>query len=345
MTKQVEPLDFIESQKQEAEPLLHKHPVTPVHELDGDEKVLKQPSLQALENTGVVWPGVAYFTLVSGSLLVINKIAIEALPAPKFLLLCQLVFSALAVGAAGQVGAVKIGWATPQQLLHFLPVVIGFIGTVYSNFKVLQHSNVETFITFRSSTPVVLSFCDWAFLGRELPCLQSWVALAFLVVSTAGYAAFDSGFVADAYAWIGVWYCFFTFDCVWNKHLCNTVPMSNWARVFYSNLLSAPIMALWFSLSGEEQEEVAQSGWGAAVLGPLALSCIVGALMSHASYKLRSSMSAATAALVGIACKLLSVVLNTAVWDKHAGPTELAFLAMGMVAAAVYKQAPLRKPV
>ena len=60
-----------------------------------------------------------------------------------------------------------------------------------ANTKVLQHSNVETFVTFRSSTPVVLCLCDWAFLGRRLPCGRSWVALALLVASTAGYCYFD----------------------------------------------------------------------------------------------------------------------------------------------------------
>ena len=38
----------------------------------------------------------------------------------------------------------------------------------------LQYSNVETFITFRSSTPLVLSLCDYFFLGRAWPNTRSW---------------------------------------------------------------------------------------------------------------------------------------------------------------------------
>jgi solute carrier family 35 protein len=82
---------------------------------------------------------------------------------------------------------------------------------------VLEHSNVETFITFRSSTPVILSLCDYLFLGRELPSPRSWVALLLLVASSAGYAFFDQGFVVTAYFWLAVWYFFFTWDCVYNK--------------------------------------------------------------------------------------------------------------------------------
>ena len=160
-----------------------------------------------------------YYTLASGTLLVINKVAIVALPAPTFVLLAQLVFSAAAVLAAHWVGAIAISPATNRQLMHFLPVVAAFLGTIYANMKVLQHSNVETFITFRSSTPLVLAFCDYAFLGRALPSGRSWFALGALLLSSAGYAWFDRGFVINAYIWLLIWYVFFTFEGVWVKHM------------------------------------------------------------------------------------------------------------------------------
>lgn len=150
-------------------------------------------------------PHPVYYTIASGTLLVINKVAIVKLPAPTFLLLTQLLFSAGSVYLAHLLGVITIQKATNRQLLHFLPVVVGFIGTIYSNIKVLQHSNVETFITFRSSTPLVLSFFDWALLGRQLPTKRSWAALAVLLMSSAGYAYYDKRFVVNAYAWLSVW--------------------------------------------------------------------------------------------------------------------------------------------
>jgi hypothetical protein len=48
-------------------------------------------------------------------------------------------------------------------LLLLLPLLAA------ANIKVLVYSNVETFITFRSSTPLVLCIFDYLFLGRELP--------------------------------------------------------------------------------------------------------------------------------------------------------------------------------
>jgi hypothetical protein len=63
-----------------------------------------------------------------------------------------------------------------------------------ANIKVLVYSNVETFITFRSSTPLVLCIFDYLFLGRELPGedrLTEWrisgqYVLRSLITATAG---------------------------------------------------------------------------------------------------------------------------------------------------------------
>lgn len=79
------------------------------------------------------------------------------------------------------------------------------VGTLFSNIKVLVYSNVETFITFRSSTPLVLSVCDYLFLGRELPGGRSIFSIFLLVVSCGGYTYFDQGFKLQAYTWLCVW--------------------------------------------------------------------------------------------------------------------------------------------
>lgn len=289
-----------------------------------------------------LWLAIAYFTVTSGTLLVINKVAVVALPAPTFLLLSQVLFSTTAISIARFSGVLTLTKASTDQLLRFLPVVVAFLGTIYANMKVLQHSTVETFITFRSSTPIVLSFCDFVFLGRQLPSGRSWCALGLLLLSSAGYTYFDQGFVANAYVWLLVWYMFFTFEGVWVKHMCDTVPMSTWTRVYYSNTLSSPLLALILFVSKEEQRLLAKSKWMLSSTAPLMLSCLVGLAMSHSSYLLRSHASATTAAVVGVVCKLLSVSLNLLIWDQHANGMQLAFLLIGLFAASTYQQAPLR---
>ncbi len=69
----------------------------------------------------------------------------------------------------------------------------------------LQHANVETFITFRSSTPLILSICDYLFLGRALPNARSWGCLLVLMAGSVGYVMVDSDYRVDAYYWLLLW--------------------------------------------------------------------------------------------------------------------------------------------
>jgi GDP-mannose transporter len=70
---------------------------------------------------------------------------------------------------------------------------------------VLVYSNVETFITFRSSTPLVLSVFDYLFLGRKLPGGRSIFSILLLILSCSGYTYYDQGFKLEAYTWLCVW--------------------------------------------------------------------------------------------------------------------------------------------
>ena len=46
----------------------------------------------------------------------------------------------------------------------FMLVAVAFLGALYTNVKTLQYANVETFIVFRSSTPILIAIMDYCFL-------------------------------------------------------------------------------------------------------------------------------------------------------------------------------------
>lgn len=95
-----------------------------------------------------------------------------------------------------------------------MPVACAFLGAIFTNIKTLQYANVETFIVFRASTPIIVSVCDYLFLGRELPSARSWLSLLGLVIGAFVYVITDSSFHVTGYYWVCVWYCVFCFDQV-----------------------------------------------------------------------------------------------------------------------------------
>jgi GDP-mannose transporter len=283
-----------------------------------------------------------YYGLCSSTLIVINKLAVHSLQAPVFILMSQLLFAAATVkGAAlgGLLEAEPLQWALVRP---FSLIILGFLGTLYANIQVLAFSNVETFITFRSSTPLVLSLFDYALLGRELPGGRSIFSLVLLIASCGGYTWFDQGFKLQAYTWLVVWFFFFTFEACYVKHMCDTVAMSNWGRVYYTNLLAGAVLAATFPFCDAEHASLLRGGLSGTQVTVLAMSCVIGVGMSHAGYLMRSNVSATAGVVVGVVCKLGSVLLNLLIWDQHASPIQLCFLALGLAGGSLFRQAPLR---
>jgi hypothetical protein len=54
-------------------------------------------------------------------------------------------------------------------------------------------------------------------------------------------------------------------------------------------------------------------------------------------------VSATSFTVIGILCKVGTLVVNRVIWDKHAGLEGTAFLMVCMFAGMFYKQAPLRE--
>ena len=93
-------------------------------------------------------------------MLVMNKVAVHVLPAPSFVLLMQFLASWLVVKACGLCGCIVVDGLELTKLRQFFFVSLAFLACVYANIKTLQYANVETFIVFRASTPIVISLCD-----------------------------------------------------------------------------------------------------------------------------------------------------------------------------------------
>jgi solute carrier family 35 len=291
-----------------------------------------------------VLAAIVYYGICSSTLLIINKLALHVIAAPVFLLSIQLWFAVAAVYLLALCRVVQVApmqWSTAAQ---FSPVVLSFLGTLFSNAKVLQYSNVETFITFRSSTPLILCVCDYLFLGRDLPSPRSVVCLVCLLLSSAGYALFDRMFDIRAYSWLAVWYVSFTAYEVVVKHLCDTVALDNWTRVVYTNAMAGSLLAMSVPFVRAERVVATNVVWTPGSITILIASCVIGLGVSHSAYVMRSACSATLSAVIGILCKVITVIINIAIWDKHASPVELAFLATGLLAGALYEQAPLRTP-
>mmetsp|Transcript_12177 Transcript_12177/g.16985 ORF Transcript_12177/g.16985 Transcript_12177/m.16985 type:complete len:323 (-) Transcript_12177:300-1268(-) len=297
------------------------------------------PSSSFLSSTPFAVGG---YMLCSATLLISNKLAVHMLPAPSFILFAQLMGTVLVVQGAGVMGYIQPDKLEMSKAMKFFPVALIFLSTIFLNIKSLQYANVETFMVFRFSTPICISVADYVFLGRQLPSKRSWACLVALLLGAVGYASTDSHFQIQGYTFCAIWYCVFCLDQIYLKHITNTVKMnSNWGRVYYSNLLaSAPLI---FTFAGDTSELEALKNCSSSALLTVMLSVVLGAAMSYFAWSARSLLSATSFTVVGNVCKLLTIVINVMLWNKHASPIGIVCLLFCLGAAYFYKQAPLRK--
>lgn len=278
--------------------------------------------------------------LCSATLLISNKYAVYKVAAPSFILFSQLMGTALVVKAFAAAGKIEADALEKEKVKKFLPVALIFLATIFSNMKSLQYANVETFMVFRFSTPLVVSIADYLFLGRKLPSPRSWACLIALLVGAFAYAQTDSAFHVKGYTFCAVWYAIFCMDQIYLKHITNTVKMSNWGRVFYSNFLASCPLVFTFINDADEIEALKNMSFDAFIA--VFISVALGVGMSYFAWSARSLLSAASFTVVGNACKVLTIVINVSLWDKHASPFGIGCLMFCLVAAYFYQQAPMR---
>ena len=135
----------------------------------------------------VIDPATAFaivgYASCSSFMLVINKVAVHFLPAPGFVLFAQCMSSWIAVKLAGLLGLIDVDELEWPKAKAFFPVAAAFLACIFANIKTLQFANVETFVVFRASTPLVIGIAEWWFMGRERP---EDAALESLVVRIIG---------------------------------------------------------------------------------------------------------------------------------------------------------------
>jgi len=280
----------------------------------------------------------------SSSALVTNKLTIHHFPLPGGVFCLQIMFTVAVVHVGRRLGLIEADPLEWENVKRFALYVASFVLCLYSSGRALAVSNVETVIVWRSASPLAVCVLDWLFMGHELPSLRSTMALLGVLLGAIGYVLEDSEFKAkgiSAYGWILLNVAMIVFEMLWGKRMMNTIKFTSpvWGSVLYVNALSLFPMAL-FAVAAGEAGDLHKVGGAPQAYQWLALSCVIGVGISWAGWNCRSKISATSFTLLGVVCKFLSVLLNVAIWDKHATPRGLAMLALCLVCSSLYKQAP-----
>ena len=288
------------------------------------------------------------YSLCSGTMLILNKAVTAVLPS-AFLASVQFAFAVVAILAMKCCGFltldVREALTNPNIYVPYAKYCVLFLLGVFSNMQSLSTSSVDTVIVFRSSTPLLVCFMDMTFMGRQSPSRRSIFSMCAMALGALLYVQQDSQFQMigfSAYFWVLCYYFIISVEMIFGKKITRDVKCSLATSVFLTNLFTLPAMlTLSHSLGESWSVDILWENFSYAVV--LFLSCVAGTGIGFAGWWCRSLISATSFTVVGIVNKVLTVILNIVVWDKHATPIGTFYLLVCLGGGVAYQQAPLRE--
>ncbi|KAF3775803.1 GDP-mannose transporter [Nymphaea thermarum] len=285
------------------------------------------------------------YALCSSLLAVINKYAITKFNFPGLLTALQYLTSVLGVWILGKLGFLHHDPFSYETAKKFLPAAFVFYLAIFTNTNLLRHANVDTFIVFRSLTPLLVAIADTVFRRQPLPSKFTFAALVTILAGAIGYVATDSAFSLTAYSWAFAYLITITTEMVYIKHMVTNLGLNTWGFVFYNNLLSLMMAPVFWIITGEYSDVflaiygIETGHWikpGAFLA--VGLSCIFGLAISFFGFAARKAISATAFTVTGVINKFLTVAINVMIWDKHASPLGLIYLLFTLLGGVLYQQ-------
>lgn len=294
--------------------------------------------------------GIAAGYCLSASLLsIINKWAIMKFPYPGALTALQYFTSAAGVLICGWLKFIEHDRLELLTMWRFLPAAIIFYLSLFTNSELLLHANVDTFIVFRSVVPIFVAIGETLFLHQPWPSVKTWISLGTIFGGSVLYVLTDYQFTFMAYSWALAYLISMSIDFVYIKHVITTIGLNTWGLVLYNNLEALMLFPLELLIMGElkkiKHEISDESDWFSfGVILPVGLSCLFGLSISFFGFSCRRAISATGFTVLGVVNKLLTVVINLVIWDKHSTFIGTVGLLTCMFGGVLYQQSTSNKP-
>ena len=144
------------------------------------------------------------------------------------------------------------------------------------------------------------------------------------------------------YFWVAVWFTLLIFQLTFGKTLVTGLGLrSIWSSVLFTNALAIPPTTLLGTLGGDFAQ-LRDIVWTLPALVWVMVSCVAGVGISWTGFKCQQVVTATAYTVIGVMNKLLTVLINVSIWDKHASPLGIGALCICLLGGSLYQQSPLR---
>ena len=152
----------------------------------------------------------------------------------------------------GRTGIFGLKLTTARKVF---PLAFFWMLYVQSGLLALRHLTVPMFSALRRSTTLVAAVGEYLILGKVTPC-SSMAAILVMVAGAAIAWATDLSFNARGYVWVGICVLSTATFLILIRVLGKELELNQHALLLYNNLLSLPMMLVWFIFATDEPKDV-----------------------------------------------------------------------------------------
>ena len=107
------------------------------------------------------------------------------MPFPGLVTACQFLTTAFVVWFLGKLGKIDVESLRRDKLMQMAPINVVFYLAIFTNGQVLKYATVETFIAFRSLTPLLVCLLDTIVRGEPPPSRRTLGCLTAIALGAA----------------------------------------------------------------------------------------------------------------------------------------------------------------
>mmetsp|Transcript_29833 Transcript_29833/g.77007 ORF Transcript_29833/g.77007 Transcript_29833/m.77007 type:complete len:324 (+) Transcript_29833:166-1137(+) len=287
-----------------------------------------------------------FYLLCSSTMLIVNKLAVVALPLPNLLLLAQVFASVVLVVLAHFTKLTTVDFNNWSKAWEWRYVMFWWLMPMITNMMALKVVTVETVIIFRTLSVFAVAGGDYFFFGKKFSIIQiSGMILIF--VGSVVYSSADVNYDAYGYFWAFLYFGATVVNSLYVKMVFDKMTsMSNVEKMYYQNLVAVPALLVLSLIAdpldklGAAVEDMSLSGVTAVVL-----SCFMGTMISLAGTFLRDLVSPTSFNIAGNSNKFATVLFSAVLLQAQNTSTALMGLVIALIGGATYALAPGPKKI
>ena len=276
---------------------------------------------------------IATFCLSAASLLVVNKLCLQRLAAPAFLVGCQFAISAL-------VARIVICRQFHTFEMRWVPYILCFSAAIYANMQLLQRCGVAYAMVVRATLPIGVSLLEYSVLDREFPSIQTFTILGTVSLSAYGYANASTNFDILIIVYTILYYSALSAEMIIGKKIISNIDV--WTATYYNNIGAILPMIVVF-VASDEYMVLQKANLTPDTVGLFLVSCILGVSISASGWKVRDELSATAYTVIGVANKFVSIAVSMQIWPLQNSHDSLVFICICLLSSASYRDAPKKK--